>query len=136
MITKYEPSFRINDKPDIMLNTIDFHYSLIGVPFIRVKVKSRYKLQTEVMKHRGKLLTPIANSSMRNLDIESNLKNQSNVSKRVLTKVEHRKSGDDQMYRISHAFEVSLPNSFDMEANQMIAVTEEILLMQILHLWR
>jgi len=52
------------------------------------------------MEHGGKLLAPITNCGMRYLDIESNLKNQSNVSKGVFTKIKHRKSSDDQMYWI------------------------------------
>ena len=64
------------------------------------------------MEQGGKLFTPITDGGMRNLNIEGNLKNQSNVSEGVLTKVEHRKSGDDQMCRISHTLEISFAKQF------------------------
>jgi hypothetical protein len=59
------------------------------------------------LEHGSEFLAPIADSSMRNFDIKGYLKYQSDISKRVLSKVEHRKSCDDQMNRMSHTLEVS-----------------------------
>lgn len=90
-----------------MLDSIDFHYSLVCMPLIRIEVEGRHKLQTKVLEHGSKLLAPVADSGMRNLDIECYLEYQSDISKRVFTKIKHRKRCDDQMHRISHTLEIS-----------------------------
>lgn len=66
---QYKASFAINDEPNIMLFTVNFNYCLISVLIIRIKIHSRYKLHSNTVKNKSKLLAPISYDNMGNLDI-------------------------------------------------------------------
>jgi hypothetical protein len=76
------------------------------MPLIRIKVHQRHKLQGKIIKHGSKLFTPIAYGSMGNLNVIGNPKNQGNIPERILSKIEHGKSRNDDMNRISHTLEI------------------------------
>ena len=80
--------FRINDEPDIVLDTTDFNNSFVSMPFIGVEVKWWDKLKCDVMEQRSKAFAPVGNGCMRYLDIVQQAKYKSDFSKRVIADVE------------------------------------------------
>ncbi len=91
MKTQNKTGFTIDDKPDIMLDPLDFNDSFVSVPFIRVKVEERNQIKTQVLKKWSKLLAPISDSSMRHFDIVGNAKYQRDITKRIFSNVKHGK---------------------------------------------
>jgi hypothetical protein len=89
MITQNKSGLRVNYEPDVVLDTVDFNHSFIGMPLVGVEVKSWHKLQAEVLEHRGELLAPIADSCMGNSDIEGYSEYEFDISKRVLSEIKH-----------------------------------------------
>lgn len=62
------------------------------------------------MEKRCKLITPIINSDIKDLNIINNSKNKSNIVKRIFTNVEHNKNINNQVNSISHTLEICFIN--------------------------
>ena len=83
MISKNKAGFTINDKPDIMLNTVDFNNSLVCMPFVRVEIHRRGKLFGNIVKNGSEFLALGRNSNKGNIDIVKELKNKRNITSRA-----------------------------------------------------
>lgn len=83
MISKNKAGFTINDKPGIMLNTVDFNNSLVCMPFVRVEIHRRGKLFGNIVKNGSEFLALGRNSNMGNIDIVKKLKHKRNITSRA-----------------------------------------------------
>jgi len=81
MKTQDKSGLTVDDEPDIVLYAFDLNNCFISMPFIGVEIKKRYKIKTNVIKQRGKLFAPIADSSMRDFHTIGESKNQRDVTK-------------------------------------------------------
>jgi hypothetical protein len=57
------------------------------MPLIRIKVHQRHKLQGKIIKHGSKLLTPVADVGMGNLDIIGNPKDLGDIPEEILSEI-------------------------------------------------
>ncbi len=103
-----EPCFTVHDKPEVMFNSRNLHNRLVSVPFIGVEIKHRQEFKPLIIKKRGKSGTPVCDGGVRNPDVKSGTKDETDVSERVFTEVEHGKRRDDEENRVSHSLEIGL----------------------------
>lgn len=106
MKTKDKAGFGVDDKPDVEFLAVDLNDCFVGMPFIRVKIESGHQCEAKGIKQGCKVSAPVADGSMRDGDIKSDTKDKSNIAVRVFAQIKHRKSRNDQMNGIAHAFEV------------------------------
>lgn len=67
------------------------------------------KLNPHIVKHRSEFNAPIADSSMRNLDIKGGLEYQADISEGIFTEIKHRQSRDNNLNGIPHTLKIMLP---------------------------
>ena len=108
MKAENKASFAVQNKPEVVLLTLDFHHSFIGVPLVRVEIECGNELYGDVLEHGSKAGTPVADGRVRYPDIHYGTQNQSDIAERVLAQVEHGQGHEDYMDGIAHTLEIRL----------------------------
>jgi hypothetical protein len=106
MKANYKPCFRVNNKPNIILFTVNLNNSFISMPLIRVKINRIFKIRGNDLKQRSKHFSPGSNGYMRNLNAIVNKHKLRNLSCRSITEVKHIQGSNNNMQWESHSFEV------------------------------
>mgnify|MGYP000760730512 FL=1 len=69
METKNKAGFTVENEPKVVFLALDLDHSFIGVPLVRVEIKRRNELYSNVLKHGSEAGTPVADGRVRYLDI-------------------------------------------------------------------
>ena len=112
MKAENKAGFAVQNEPEVVFLTPYLNNSFIGVPLVRVEIKRRNELQSDVLEHGSEAGAPVADSCVRYLDIHHGAQNQSDIAEGILAQIEHTQDHENYMNRITHPLKIRLSKEF------------------------